>query len=1086
MVNSKIQKGIFTPNMFSHRLPKSSSGLQPSRVSLKALLIVLVFILPVGIILATIDTEVMIPMNEELLTVQQTNELEKEQIEIESMCDATSKTFDNDNKLIIPKLDSRSSSRETEVLQPGPNSGKDASISTSFGQYNTEEMNWGADPDIWLTHNVQSVSGFFPFRGLFEFDINSLYLPQHTQIINANLRLYYFHSMGVSQNEEGVSTQMTITAHPLTRDWVEGTGTWTSMTYDGVCWNKYDGLNPWSSSGGDYTTSYSGVGTTPTSYGWTSIDVTAIVEAWVSGSLHNHGLILKGDYNHEYLKEFRSSDFNTASQRPKLEIDYISNLPPVINKFVSPIQLTEDQPDKYIYLDGRNNPTTGVFTDPDVGDTLSFYVWTGTKWAGKYEGGYDSELMTASIMINGTLVINLKPNQYGNENIIINATDSGSASMEYEVTVNVQSVNDQPVINETTNWIYDKPEPTIAPGILTCLEDQWVNFTVTAWDPAERNDDHKLTFSANTTNNYASFFKIDPKTGRVTMLPKNSDVGSYFLQLTVNDGQDDGVFRFTLVINNVNDKPVFERIETDTELEKIPIGSTNFMLSKPAIEDTEFHFIIHVNDEDLDLPDSDEELKISISPEDKFIFKIYSIYPKKIYVTFIPDNEDVGIVTVQVKLTDQANAGSIINLMINVTNVNDPPEFKRFRYKTTEKLIKSDILDLEKHGKGYFAIEHESYVFRIEAEDPDPNDALDFEINIVGRDEFSEQLIYKLDDITGKLNTKQITLIPDHKAGREEELWINITATDLLLASNCIHIRIPVINTNDPPEQSIINIEIIDADQKTNELENLTVTFRAEYPPGIIHKDPDIEDENELSYIWDFGDGSDPQKGLDWIIHKYPKSGTYTVTLTIRDPKGATNVSTREIEVLEPAMVGGGSSEFIFGVGLVSFSLILVIIFTIIIIIVVVNEFMIKKHKKRVNQELLKKVVTIKPRTISKPVVISSGQVLRVPIDFRVPGPPTYISNTGNMQQNMQSGVYTPEPVHIKLPRTQQNVIKPKLAQLPPVRIHVPKPVHIKTQKAKPKPKIDKTRQAPKLVTPNLQSNTPTQNQRNPQNEDKK
>ncbi|OQY27547.1 MAG: hypothetical protein B6244_10220 [Candidatus Cloacimonetes bacterium 4572_55] len=57
----------------------------------------------------------------------------------------------------------------------------------------------------------------------------------------------------------------------------------------------------------------------------------------------------------------------------------------------------------------------------------------------------------------------------------------------------------------------------------------------------------------------------------------------------------------------------------------------------------------------------------------------------------------------------------------------------------------------------------------------------------------------------------------------------------------------------------------------------LTVVF-----DGLESKDPDGD---QLTYIWDFGDGSAPRMGAT-PVHSYRQPGTYTVTLTTRDHSG--------------------------------------------------------------------------------------------------------------------------------------------------------------------------------------------------------
>ena len=57
--------------------------------------------------------------------------------------------------------------------------------------------------------------------------------------------------------------------------------------------------------------------------------------------------------------------------------------------------------------------------------------------------------------------------------------------------------------------------------------------------------------------------------------------------------------------------------------------------------------------------------------------------------------------------------------------------------------------------------------------------------------------------------------------------------------------------------------------------------------------------DDELTYIWDFGDGSEPLITNDssQVEHTYTDNGDYTVILTVRDEDGAEAVRTHQIAV---------------------------------------------------------------------------------------------------------------------------------------------------------------------------------------------
>ncbi len=63
---------------------------------------------------------------------------------------------------------------------------------------------------------------------------------------------------------------------------------------------------------------------------------------------------------------------------------------------------------------------------------------------------------------------------------------------------------------------------------------------------------------------------------------------------------------------------------------------------------------------------------------------------------------------------------------------------------------------------------------------------------------------------------------------------------------------------------------------------------------GVGSSDPD---DSIVSYVWDFGDGSDPVEGVS-PSHVFGVAGAYTVTLTVMDEFGATGSVSMDLEVL--------------------------------------------------------------------------------------------------------------------------------------------------------------------------------------------
>jgi len=70
-----------------------------------------------------------------------------------------------------------------------------------------------------------------------------------------------------------------------------------------------------------------------------------------------------------------------------------------------------------------------------------------------------------------------------------------------------------------------------------------------------------------------------------------------------------------------------------------------------------------------------------------------------------------------------------------------------------------------------------------------------------------------------------------------------------------------------------------------------------------------------VSYEWDFGDGNVTSTTHEIIKHSYSESGSYKVTLTVKDDDGATNSTTKEITVPPGATISFNLSKSIIGVG---------------------------------------------------------------------------------------------------------------------------------------------------------------------------
>jgi spore coat protein A len=141
-----------------------------------------------------------------------------------------------------------------------------------------------------------------------------------------------------------------VNLHRLTADWGEGSsnaggqegGGESAATGDATWRYRFWQTLQWSSQGGDYvagssaSTSVAGNGF----YSWSSAGMVNDVQSWVTNPVTNFGWIVRGgESGQKTAKRFNSRQNNTASQRPKLTVNYTP--PAVTGACCSPGQVCE-------------------------------------------------------------------------------------------------------------------------------------------------------------------------------------------------------------------------------------------------------------------------------------------------------------------------------------------------------------------------------------------------------------------------------------------------------------------------------------------------------------------------------------------------------------------------------------------------------------------------------------------------------------------------------------------------------------------------------------------------------------------------
>ncbi len=198
------------------------------------------------------------------------------------------------------------------------------------------ERNTGIDQILELTKlsASQSYGLYTPTtnqnsRMLIKFSLNEISSSIVAGTIPTSSR--YFLRMWEAEGQE-LAYEYTLNAHPVSQSWFVGYGAYNDSPQNtsGVSWTYRDGSSiatPWSSSGGDWFTQFAASQSFSYEVPDINMDVTTIVNNWLSGSIPNHGFIVKhtaaGETSSEVLGslKFYSKETNTIYV-PRLEVKW--------------------------------------------------------------------------------------------------------------------------------------------------------------------------------------------------------------------------------------------------------------------------------------------------------------------------------------------------------------------------------------------------------------------------------------------------------------------------------------------------------------------------------------------------------------------------------------------------------------------------------------------------------------------------------------------------------------------------------------------------------------------------------------------
>ena len=548
---------------------------------------------------------------------------------------------------------------------------------------------------------------------------------------------------------------------------------------------------------------------------------------------------------------------------------------------------------------------------------------------------------------NGKLTFRVRFHDRGYDDIAGTADDNTNVTNFFNVTV--RPVNDPIKLLKVGDKV-----PGQDVMVFFAEEGQWLNLTLDVFD-VDTGETYRFSI-----NRSLPTFRVlpteDPRLWTLAFQPRNRDVGTLYINLTVTDGAGsyDHV-NMVIHVRNVNNAPRLVGVK-----------------DMSVLEDHWLNFTVWALDEDIDIGIMDT-ITFSTNRTDgvgdddlpNFGFTVDPMNPTHIRVWFLPTNDDVGDVYVEFRVRDgfatQGAWQDIRSMRITVENTNDAPVLIE-----VDGVSIGDILLFPLR-----ATEDQALTISLLAHDDD-RDPLTFYVN---------DPRFKLEQTAGDVTAKLRFTPTNDDVG---SILVVVSVWDNHNTFDEVVLNVTVENVNDAPvimtfeakdargtaqlsftlwegQTFVAPILVSDPDSDNLTFTDLEGLFTITVDPGDPHRatfewtpaqsdvgmhttlvqvsDGDggkatlglslaVEDINDppttapvtqrafvnpvpfdagqatdpegdaLTYTWDFGDYSAVATGsnLTHVTHIYPRMGTYRLTLTVSDGKGGD--STTAIDVL--------------------------------------------------------------------------------------------------------------------------------------------------------------------------------------------
>jgi hypothetical protein len=230
--------------------------------------------------------------------------------------------------------------------------------------------------------------------------------------------------------------------------------------------------------------------------------------------------------------------------------------------------------------------------------------------------------------------------------VVLGTPLNDDANMTYDVNVTVTDGNGGSTWREYSLFVFNaNDEPSISTNnVLSTDEDALYNVDYNAEDVDPTND--TMTWALETN---AGWLSIDSATGVVSGTPENNHVGTYDVNISVNDGNQGTDYTvFELEVKNTNDPP------------QITTGD------KTTVNVDDLYYVVYAA---TDIDPTDDILKWDVTTDATWL----SMDQKTGVLSGTPRFEDVGTYVINVTVADELNANDFSVFELEVILINNNP-----------------------------------------------------------------------------------------------------------------------------------------------------------------------------------------------------------------------------------------------------------------------------------------------------------------------------------------------------------------------------------------------------------------------------